>query len=32
MAAWSRTLAVLVGTTIFLLGTLGALGVIWPQE
>lgn len=32
MAAWSRTMAVVVGTTIFVAGTLGALGVIWPQE
>lgn len=31
MVIWSRTLAVLVGTTIFVLGILGALGIIWTD-
>ena len=31
MTAWSRTLAVIVGLMLFVMGALGALGIIWQQ-
>ncbi|WP_306214346.1 hypothetical protein [Actinoplanes sp. RD1] len=31
MNVWSRTIAVLVGSGLFVMGTLGTLGVIWES-